>query len=404
MPSERFTFPNAAGTELAARLDLPAGRPMAYALFAHCFTCSKDSLAASRVSAGLVERGIAVLRFDFTGLGGSAGDFGNGGLTGDIDDLLAAVDHLRRTRSAPQILVGHSLGGTAVLAAADRIPEARAVVTIGSPADPRHVLRHIEAAVPAIQTDGRATVEIGGRPFPIGRGFLDDLARHDLIARIGHLRKAVLVCHASTDEIVGIDQATRIFVAARHPKSFIGLDGADHLLSRREDGLFVGRIAAEWALRYLDLPLAATAEAADGEVVVAETGEGKFTQTIAAGPHRLRADEPVAAGGNGTGPNPYDLLLSALGACTSMTLRMYADRKGLPVGPIAVRLRHDKVHAADCAECEGREGKVDRIQREITIDGPLDEPLRAKLLEIADKCPVHRSLEARPVVVTRVAS
>ncbi|MCC7276591.1 MAG: OsmC family protein [Alphaproteobacteria bacterium] len=403
MRSERFTFPGSGGVELAARLDLPAGGPRAWALLAHCFTCSKESLAGARIAAALAERGLAVLRFDFTGLGGSGGDFANTGFAGNVDDLVAAADHLRRTRAAPQLLVGHSLGGTALLAAAHRIPEARAVATVGAPFDPAHVLRRLGDQPLVFDPDGTAAVTFAGRAFRIGRAFLDDLAAHDLGQRIAQLHKALIVFHAPQDETVGIAEATRIFVAARHPKSFIGLDGADHLLSRRADGQHVGRVLAEWSARYLD-PAPAAAAPPEGDVVVTETGEGRFAQEIAVGPHRLRADEPVAVGGDGSGPGPYDLLLAALGACTAMTLRLYAERKGMALGPITVRLRHGKVHARDCAECEDRVGIVDRIEREIVVPGELDDATRAKLLEIADKCPVHRTLEGRSVVVTRVAT
>ncbi len=401
MDHQRFRFPGSGGVELSGRLDLPGGPPRAYALFAHCFTCTKDSLAAARISGALAERGYGVLRFDFTGLGGSDGDFANSNFAGNIEDLVAAADHLRRAYQAPALLVGHSLGGTAMLAAAHRIPEARAVATIGAPLDPGHVVRHI--AVPdRFDADGTAAVEIGGRPFRLARSFFDDLARHDLAARVAELRRALLVCHSPLDATVGIKEATRIFVAARHPKSFIGVDGADHLLSRREDGLFVGRVLGEWAERYVGGEAAPAALPAEGVVIVAERGTGRYAQTITAGHHLLHADEPTAVGGDDTGPSPYDLLLSSLGACTAMTLRMYAERKGLALGRIEVRLRHSRVHARDCAECENREGMIDRIERVIAIEGAVDEPMRAKLLEIADKCPVHRTLEARPLVVTRV--
>ncbi|BBK41272.1 osmotically inducible protein C [Allostella vacuolata] len=319
---------------------------------------------------------------------------------------MAAADHLRRTQRAPALLVGHSLGGTAVLAAAHRIPEARAVATVGAPFEPAHILRSVPRPdgldAGGFDADGTAEVAIAGRPFRLSRRFFDELEQHDLGARIAELHRALLVCHAPLDEVVGIAEATRIFTAARHPKSFLGLDGADHLLTRREDGLFVGRMVAEWAERYVGADPLAVAAPAEGLVVVRETGEGRFTQAITAGHHRLTADEPAAVGGDDSGPSPYDLLLSALGACTAMTLRMYADRKGMALGPVTVRLRHARVHAADCAGCEKREGLVDRIERVITVEGGADEATRAKLLEIADKCPVHRTLEARPVVVTRV--
>jgi putative redox protein len=396
MPLERFDFPNQAGQRLAALLELPAGgRPRAYALFAHCFTCGKDNLAAARIARALSERGIAVLRFDFTGLGASEGEFANTHFSSNVADLVAAADHLRRTHRAPALLIGHSLGGAAVLAAAADLPEVRAVATIGAPADPAHVTGLFRDHLDEIRKHGEVEVQLEGRPFRIRRAFLDDVAEQKLVWHITRLKRALLVMHAPADQTVGIENAGEIFAAAKHPKSFLSLDHADHLLSRKGDAAYAGNVIAAWAERYLDAPLEAdtAAEATEaGTVVVAETGEGKLQQAVTAGRHRLLADEPVAVGGRDSGPGPYDLLLAALGACTSMTLRLYAERKKLPLDRISVRLRHQKIHAADCAECETREGKLDRIERTITLTGNLDEAARARLLEIADKCPVHRTL------------
>lgn len=410
MASEKRSFPGASGATLAARLDRPDGPHRAVALFAHCFTCSKDSLAASRIAGALVAAGYAVLRFDFTGLGQSEGEFGNEGFAANVDDLVAAADHLRGGGLAPSLLVGHSLGGAAVLAAAGRVPEARAVATVNAPFDPAHALRHVIRA----EAEGdQVEATIAGRPFRITKAFLAAFEGQDMEARIAGLGRALIVFHAPRDQTVGIENATRIFSAARHPKSFVGLDGADHLLSDRRDAAFVGQVLAAWAGRYLadvaeDAPgpragpgTGGGPNGAEGVVTVAETGR-PYAQAITAGHHRLGADEPASVGGGDTGPTPYDFLLAALGACTSMTLRMYAARKKMDLGRITVRLRHAKVHGADCAECEGREGRLDRIDREIAIDGALDRATRDKLLEIADKCPVHRTIENRPVVVTRI--
>ena len=383
MVPERFDFPNAAGELLAARLECPSQEPIAYALFAHCFTCSKDSLAARRISEALTARGIAVLRFDFTGLGSSEGDFANTHFSSNVADVVAAADHLRKTRRAPALLIGHSLGGAAVLAAAAAVPETRAVVTIAAPSDPGHVTGLFRDRVEAIRAGGDGEVEIGGRRFRIRREFLDDVAEQRLLERVKDLRKALLVFHSPVDATVGIDNASKIFAAAKHPKSFVSLADADHLLSRRGDA------------GYLDAaPTAAGAGAEPRAVEVTETREGKFQQAIAVGPHRIVADELVAVGGLDSGPNPYDLLLAGLGACTAMTLRLYADRKNLPLERVSVSLRHGKVHAVDCANCETKEGMIDHIDRAITLEGPLDEDERAKLGEIADKCPVHRTLES----------
>jgi uncharacterized OsmC-like protein/alpha/beta superfamily hydrolase len=405
--SQAVTFPGAAGDALAARLDQPSGiAPHAFVLFAHCFTCSKDSRAASFISEALTDAGFAVLRFDFTGLGDSEGDFADTTFSSNAADLVAAATWLRRVHMAPAILVGHSLGGAAVLAAAASVPESLAVATINAPSDPAHVMHLFADRRAEIDAAGEAEVELGGRPFRIRREFLEDLAEHKLTASIAALRRALIVFHSPRDTIVGIDNASRIFLAAKHPKSFISLEDADHLLTRRADARYVGAVLAAWASRYL--PDRSANSAGVGlprdTVLVRETRAGKFQQEIMIGPHRLLADEPASAGGDDSGPSPYDLLTAALGACTAMTLRLYAERKQLPLERIRVNLRHSKIHASDCSECETREGRIDRIERVIELEGPLDAAARAKLLEIADKCPVHRTLQSEVLIPTRLAA
>jgi putative redox protein len=404
--SQAVSFPGHSGSALAARLDLPSsGLPRAYALFAHCFTCSKDSHAATFISQALTDAGIAVLRFDFTGLGGSVGEFANTNFSSNVADLVAAADWLRSAHQAPAILVGHSLGGAAVLAAAAGVAECVAVATVNAPADPAHVAHLFAGKRAQIEADGEASVELAGRTFRIRREFLEDIAAQKLADTIAKLKRALIVFHAPRDTIVGIDNAAAIFAAAKHPKSFVSLADADHLLTRRDDARYVGAVLAAWAGRYLPAVAAAEGEP-DGprEIVsVRETGAGKFQQRIAVGPHRLIADEPAAAGGLDSGPSPYDLLLAGLGACTAMTVRMYADLKQLPLERVSVSLRHEKIHAADCADCETREGKIDRIERVLTLEGALDEAARQKLLDIANKCPVHRTLHSEVNVPTRLA-
>src|SRR5205085_9434437 len=327
--------------------------------------------------------------------GSSEGDFANTHFSSNVADLVAAADHLRKTRHAPALLIGHSLGGAAVLAAAAAVPEARAVVSMAAPSDPGHVTGLFRDRVEAIRERGQGEVDIGGRRFRIRREFLDDIAEQRLLDRIRDLRKALLIFHSPVDATVGIDNATKIFAAAKHPKSFVSLADADHLLSRRSDALYVGNVLAAWAERYFEaMPVAATAGAEPRAVRVTETLKGKFQQAIAVGPHRIAADEPLAAGGLDSGAGPYDLLLAGLGACTAMTIRLYADRKNLPLERVSVGLQHGRIHAADCASCETKEGMIDRIERTITLEGPLDAEQRSKLREIADKCPVHRTLES----------
>lgn len=406
MRSERFEFPGHSGEALAARLDQPDTPPRAYALFAHCFTCTKDIVAASRIARALTDAGIAVLRFDFTGLGHSEGEFANTNFTSNVDDLIAAADHMRETLSAPDLMIGHSLGGAAVLAAAGRIDEVTAVATIGAPADPGHLAHMFVDDADEIEAKGEAVVSLAGREFTIRKQFLDDIASQRLEDCVKSLGRALLVMHSPIDNTVGIENAGKIFGAAKHPKSFISLDDADHLVSREADAAYVARAITGWASRYLP---EGTAEpefdpsGGEGEVIVGETLENPFSQSIIAGGHALRADEPASMGGGNTGPSPYDLLLSGLGACTSMTLRMYANRKKWPLERVVVRLRHNKIHAEDCNDCETKAGRIDVIERTLELSGDLDDEQRARLLEIADKCPVHRTLENEAKVETSLA-
>jgi putative redox protein len=406
MPTERFQFTGEGGHMLAAALELPEGEPAAFALFAHCFTCGKDVLAAKRIAAALAARGIAVLRFDFTGLGSSEGDFANSTFSSNVADLVRAADHLRATKKAPSLLIGHSLGGAAILAAAGKIPETKAVATIAAPSDPAHVTGLFNEHIDDIRKHGEVEVSLAGRPFRIKREFLDDIVEHQLMTDVTNLHKAILVMHSPVDDTVGIDNATKIFLAAKHPKSFVSLDHADHLLSKPADAIYAADVIAAWASRYVEA--AGPAKVMDlpetpRQVVVQETRNSKFQQTVSVGPHRLVADEPVAAGGEDTGPGPYDFLLAGLGACTSMTMRLYADRKSLPLDRVTVSLKHSKIYAKDCEECETREGMLDQIDRVIAMDGALDADQRKRLMEIADKCPVHRTLTSEIRIVTKAA-
>lgn len=399
--STKIDFTGALGETLAARLDSGPGVPRAYALFAHCFTCSKDVFAATRIAEALAGQGIATLRFDFTGLGASDGEFANTNFSSNVDDLIAAADHLREHYAAPAILIGHSLGGAAVLAAAGRVAEAKAVVTIGAPSDPGHVSHLFSGDIDRIEADGEAEVKLGGRSFTIQKQFLEDIAGQRLADGIAAMRKALLVFHAPHDDYVDVSNAGEIFGAAKHPKSFVSLDDADHLLTRKDDAIYVADVISAWVHRYLDAETISDPDEAEaGVVTVTENGIGKFGQDISVGPHLFHADEPPSVGGRNTGPTPYQLLSAGLGACTTMTLRLYAGHKKIPLERVSVDVRHNKTHAEDCESCETQDGKIDTFEREITLEGDLDAETRQRLLEIADKCPVHRTLHSEVQVVT----
>ena len=403
MTTERVTFKGHGGDELAARLDLPDGPHLGTALFAHCFTCGKDIPAARRIAGRLAAMGFAVLRFDFTGLGHSDGEFQNTSFTSNVDDLAAAARYLSGRGMDPGLLIGHSLGGAAVLKAAGDMPTVKAVVTLGAPYDPGHVTHNFADALPDIIANGSAEVSLGGRPFRIGREFVQDVEAEKLAPKIGSLGRALMVMHAPRDDIVGIENAAQIFMAAKHPKSFVTLDGADHLIARPGDAEYAAEVIAAWAARYLDLtPPPPPPGAPEGVVRVSEADPKGFLQDVTHGPtHRAVADEPLAYGGTNRGMSPYGFVAAGLGACTSMTIRMYARRKGWPLAGVRVDVTHDKVHAQDA---EGEQGaKIDSFHREIALEGDLTEEQRERLLEIADKCPVHRTLERTSTVSTRLA-
>lgn len=407
MRSEHLTFENQSGHELGATLDLPvAGDPLAYAIFAHCFTCTRNLQAVGRITSALAERGIATLRFDFTGLGESEGDFAETDFTTDISDLVAAATHLKETRGVPEIMIGHSLGGAAVLAATQALDSVAAVATIAAPSAPKHVLKLLDDDVEEIRDKGKATVQLEGRPFTITAAFLDALSASDLPDSLSELRTPLLISHSPIDEIVGIDNASELFMAAKHPKSFLSLDNADHLLSRVEHAEYAGRLIAAWAARYMEsdprhaLQPDLSVQNPEFDTVV-RTETGLRTEIMANG-FPILADEPEKVGGTNLGPTPYDLLTASLGACTSMTLRMYADRKEWPLEAVTVDLRYRKIHAQDCENCETDEGGIDHIEREIMLEGDLDQEQRQRLLEIADRCPVHQTLHGEIHIESRL--
>lgn len=392
MRSDAFDFTGALSQRLSGRLDLPDGPVQGYALFAHCFTCSKNSLAAVRIARALTARGLGVLRFDFTGLGESGGDFGDSTFSGSVQDLLAAASAMQTAGLPPSLLIGHSLGGAAVLAAAAQLPTVKAVATIAAPFDVQHVTRLFGDDLQTLLQQGEAEVQLGGRPFKMRRTFIDDLQEHDQREWISTLMRPLLVLHAPQDDTVGIDNAASIFKAARHPKSFVSLDDADHLLTRRADAAYCADVIAAWATRYLGGGEALRRADQAGLVIVEETGEGAFQVEVRAGGVSFLADEPTGVGGLGSGPTPYDLLSAGLGACTAMTLRLYARHKGWLLGRVRVCVGHSR--AIDSTPS-------DVFLRDVAVEGDLTSEQRARLMEIAARCPVHRTLERGARVETR---
>jgi putative redox protein len=404
MQFKNLEFKNKDGQTLSARLDLPVGeKPMAYALFAHCFTCSKNIKAIAHISRALTREGLAVLRFDFTGLGESEGDFGDTNFSSNVDDLIVAADFLKSNYQAPEILIGHSFGGAAVLQAAGRIPSSKAVVTIAAPSDPQHVTRALGSATASIQNQGQADVTLAGRTFTLKKQFLDDLDFVNMAETLKNLDRALLVLHSPIDETVGIENAAQIFKSARHPKSFISLDTADHLLTNSEDSLYAGSVIAAWARKYVSASFEDKPKTdSDESQVITRIGKSGYVTDIMAAGHGLVADEPASMGGTDKGPAPFDLLMAGLGTCKAMTLRMYSDRKQWPLEAVTVKLNHKKIDAADCETCQTKEGQLDQFDCEIDLSGELDDQQKQRLLQIADRCPVHRMLHSEIIVKSKL--
>ena len=389
------------GVTLRGMLESPDQNVSNYALFAHCFTCGKDIAAASRIARALTEKGIAVLRFDFTGLGNSDGDFSNTNYSSNVEDLKAAADFLKLNYRAPSLLIGHSLGGAAVLSVAHQLPEVKAIATIGAPHEAQHVVHNFAADADTINQEGQAEVTLGFRKFVIKKQFIDDVAQSE--SKIGSLKKALLVMHSPMDSTVNIAEAEKIYKDAKRPKSFVSLDNADHLVSNKGDADYIATTIAAWASRYIELP---TEERVSKDVhkghVYVEEKDHKFAQNVYSDSHHWLADEPTTVGGNNSGPDPYEHLLAALGTCTSMTIRMYANRKKWPLENIGINLYHERSYNKDCQQCDEAPQQIDYLNREITLEGDLDNEQREKLLEIADKCPVHKTLHEHLVVNTKL--
>ncbi len=394
MNLQKVLFTNREGQKLVGRIELPIDRhPHNMVIFAHCFTCTKNLSAVRNISKGLTMNGFGVLRFDFTGLGESEGDFADTNFSGNVEDLVAAADFLKEHYQAPTLLIGHSLGGAAVIFAAARIDSVKAVATVGAPANPVHVKHLLRSSIEEINSQGKAVVSLSGRDFTIKKQFLDDLESNVLPEIVKNLRKSLLIMHSPQDNTVEIRNAEEIYLNARHPKSFISLDGADHLLTDKLDSVYVGKTISTWAERYLDVPEEAMLRTAH-QVVASLDAEDSFTTQMKIGSHYMIADEPQSFGGNDFGPSPYEFVSAGLSACTAMTLQMYAKRKQWDLQNVEVHTSYGKVHAEDCAICETSNAKIDTFEREIKITGELDEVQQKRLLEIADRCPVHRTLES----------
>ena len=393
MRSLKLYFKNDKGDQLAAKLELPLnGKAEHYALFAHCFTCSKDLIAVKNITDALTSQNIAVLRFDFTGLGESEGDFEDTNFSSNIHDLICAADFLKEKYKAPELLIGHSLGGAAVILAAEQLSYVKAVATIAAPSNPHHVEHLLSEKLEEIKEEGEATVTIAGRSFNIKKQFLDDLQENNVKRVLKNKSFALLILHSPQDKIVDIENAAEIYKQAKHSKSFISLDGADHLLSKKDDSIYAGQVISGWAGRYMEKIREQTL--VSEKQTIARTYIDSFTTDIKSGKHHFLSDEPESVGGNDAGPSPYDLLTAALASCTSMTLKMYAERKKWPLKEIRIHTSHHKVHAEDCRDCEQKGDKIDEIERVIELEGDLSEDQKKRLLEIANKCPVHKTLSS----------
>ncbi len=402
MSLTKVSFLNSEKQTLSGRLELPTEQAAHnFAIFAHCFTCNKNLSAVRNISRALTNNGFGVLRFDFTGLGESDGDFEDTNFSGNVEDILSAARFLEENYAAPTLIIGHSLGGAASIFAASEINSIKAVATVGAPSNPKHVTHLLDSSIDQIKDTGLAVVKLSGRDFTIKKQFIDDLETKSLPEVAKKLRKAVLVMHSPQDTIVGVKNAEEIYISAHHPKSFVSLDGADHMLSKKEDSIYAGEIISEWAKRYIEVPTQEILKSKHQVAVSLDADDG-FTTQMKVGKHYLIADEPTSFGGNDFGPSPYELVSAGLSACTAMTIQMYAKRKGWEVKNVQVHTSYSKTHAQDCQDCETSNSKIDTFSRDIQFEGNLDDKQKQRLLEIADKCPVHKTLHNTTQVITKL--
>ncbi len=402
MNTKKITFLNNEGKQLIGRLELPVKQnPHNFVIFAHCFTCNKNLSAVKNISRALSSNGFGVLRFDFTGLGESDGDFSDTNFSGNVEDLVSAAKFLTINYKSPTLLVGHSLGGAAIIFAASEISSIKAIATIGAPSNPKHVQRLLHSSLDEIEANGKAIVNLSGRNFTIKKQFIDDLNTKSLPKIVKGLRKALLVMHSPQDTTVNIKNAEDIYIAAHHPKSFVSLDGADHLLSNKTDSIYVGNLIAGWAKRYVDLPVVEVLKT-NFQVAASLDYDDGFTTQLKVGDHNLIADEPINYGGNNFGPSPYEFVSASLSACTAMTIQMYTKRKGWIVNNVEVHTSYGKTHAIDCDQCDENSSKINTFNREIKLEGVLNENQKKRILQIADKCPVHKTLKSEIQILTKL--
>lgn len=402
MSLKKVSFLNREGQQLSGRLELPAEQQAHnFVIFAHCFTCNKNLSAVKNISRALTSNGFGVLRFDFTGLGESDGDFADTNFSGNVEDLISASKYLEENYLAPTLIIGHSLGGAASIFAASQLDSIKAVATVGAPSNPKHVQHLLSSSLDEIKSNGLAVVNLSGRDFTIKKQFVDDLETKSLPEVAKNLKKALLVMHSPQDTTVGVKNAEEIYVSAHHPKSFVSLDGADHLLTNKKDSAYVGDVISGWAKRYIDIPEQEILKSKH-QVVASLNADDGFTTQMKVGSHYIIADEPISFGGNDFGPSPYEFVSAGLSACTAMTIQMYAKRKGWDIKNVQVHTSYGKTHALDCEACDESSSKIDTFNREIKFEGDLDDKQTQRLLQIADKCPVHKTLHSETQVITKL--
>ncbi|GAB5539551.1 MAG: bifunctional alpha/beta hydrolase/OsmC family protein [Salibacteraceae bacterium] len=401
MKSEKLSISNKSGTALHAVLELPPNQhPTHYAMFAHCFTCSSNLNAVRNVSRSLANQGFGVVRFDFTGLGKSEGAFADSHFSGNVSDLICVAEHIKQHYSAPKLIVGHSLGGAASIVAASKLDYIEAVATIAAPSSVQHTKKHFSHGIEELSEKGAIEVNIGGRPFKIDSEFVKDFDNTDLLKVVKELRKPILIMHAPFDKTVAIQSAQELYTSSMHPKSFISLDGADHLLTEKRDSEYVGDVIGSWVKRYFP-PVEAQRLSTEGEQLVGRLNlvEDNFTTSIQTNKHSIVADEPEEVGGDDFGPAPYELLGASLIACTAMTIKLYAERKEWPLTEVEVFVSHSKKHRDDA---DSGSAKLDHLQKKLRFHGDLSDDQRERLKEIASKCPVHRTLLTEVVIETEL--